>query len=196
MPTLTLDQLTRRITVGAPDTEVTCQELVNAIRDWQDELENMNCADFIMASGKEDLGGGLQVGITLKLLNWKVKFEDRPGPNWIRCRVTRGNLVAVDANNLAMDPIEPSAYVSPGEQVAVSAALVQDADIDAIKAKTDNLPSDPGDQSLIESHVSTKVQELKEPTSDGYDREKDSLKKLSEKLDEILSAPPAASFSV
>ena len=67
------------------------------------------------ASGKEDLGGGLFVGITLKLINWTLKFEDRAGPTTILCDVGAGNLLgvsgSVDADNFVfVNPIEPSTY--------------------------------------------------------------------------------------
>jgi hypothetical protein len=155
MPTFSFDKVNHIIEVAAPTTEVTIQELINAIRDYEDELENMEVAKIADASGKEDLGGGLQVGISLKLLNWKFQFEDRPGPDWVDCSVTGGNLLAVDANNQPMNPIEPAAYVTITVERAVSAVLLQEPEILEIKAKTDNLPSDPaGMVALAAAHGS------------------------------------------
>ena len=69
------------MTVEEPDTEVTVQELLNAIREWEDELENLAEPKVCNAYGMQDLGGGVYVGITLELLNnWKVKFEGRTSP--------------------------------------------------------------------------------------------------------------------
>ena len=97
------------ILIEAPATEVTIQELVDAIRDWQDEVGNMEVANFLEASGKEDLGGGVKVGITLKLINnWRIQFADRSGPDYVSCKVSGGNLVAV--NDYGNNPIKPSAY--------------------------------------------------------------------------------------
>lgn len=224
MASFSFDEINKIITVEAPATEVTIQELINAIRDWEDELDNMDLPKVADASGKESLGGGLVVGITLNLLNnWQLKFEDRPGPDFIQCIVKDGNLVG----GVAGDPIKESAYtqvmliLSAAGTIAetgVSGLTAEESEkllaipsdtltseehsqvmqVAGVKAKTDNLPPDPADQSLVEAHVTTKVQELKEPTIDGYDRDKDSLKKLSDKLDEILAAPPTGGgvFSV
>ena len=193
MPTLTFDEVNRVITVGGDPlpTEVTIQELINAIRDWEDNLENMDNAKVADASGKEALGGNLQVGITLKLLNWRVKFTDRPPPNFVVCTISGGNLVAVDASNQPMSPIAPASYVTTTLATAVSAALVAEwtqaekevvlVATPAIRAKTDNLPADPASQSvLLDDHTV-----LKEPAGHGYDREEDSLKKLSDKIDQL-----------
>ena len=126
MATFSFSKVNRIITVAAPTTEVTIQELINTIRDWEDELVNIDVAKIADASGKEDLGGGLQVGITLKLFNWRLKFEARPGPDWVDCSVTGGNLVAVNGSDQPMNPIQPSAYVTVTVIKAVSAALIAD----------------------------------------------------------------------
>ena len=169
---LSFDKINRIITVPVPTTEITVQTLVNEIRDWEDELVNIDVAKIADASGKEDLGGGLSVGITLKLLNWKLKFADRSGPDYIDCSVTGGNLVAVNANNQPMNPIQPAAYVTVIIMKAVSAALIADvaewtqiekngimSNVDTIQAKTNNLPADPAAQSLVTA-VKTKTDQL------------------------------------
>lgn len=167
---LSLDKLNRIITVPAPTTEINCQTLINEIRDWEDEIANMEVAKVADASGKDNLGGGLQVGITLRLLNWKLKFEDRLGPDYVDCVVKGGNLVAVDEYNQPMNPIEPAAYVTVTLTQAVSAALLAEwtqiekdgviSKVDAIKPKTDLLPADPASQSSVESHVTVEVDDL------------------------------------
>lgn len=67
---------------------------------------------IVEGSGKQELGGGVLVGITIKLLNWRLKFADRGAPPWILCSVSGGNLVAVDENGASMNPIAPAAYVT------------------------------------------------------------------------------------
>lgn len=146
---LSFDKITRIITVPATTTEITIQELINGIRDWEDELANMETPKVAEASGKEDLGGGLSVGITLKLINWKLKFEDRSGPDYIDCGVTGGNLVAVNANNLPMNPIQPAAYVTVTIVKAVSAALIADV-AEWTQTEKDGIISD---VNLVESKV-------------------------------------------
>lgn len=67
----------RLIEVLAPDTEITIQELVNLCRDWEDEDDNMSFDRLIDAAGKENLGGGVTVGITATLNNAQLFFEPR-----------------------------------------------------------------------------------------------------------------------
>jgi hypothetical protein len=100
----------RVILIEAPDSNITIQELVDAIRAYEKTDEGVVLPQIANASGKEDLGGGVLVGITLELLdNWRVQFEARPGPETIACRISGGNLVAInDYNN---DPVKPSSYV-------------------------------------------------------------------------------------
>ena len=119
---ITFDKTNRLINVGGT-TEVSIQELINAIRNFEDELVNFDIPSIASASGKESLGGDLFVGITLKLLNWKLKFEDRDPPNTV-CNVTGGNLIAVDGSGYFMNSIEPSNNVTVTKTASTSAGLV------------------------------------------------------------------------
>jgi hypothetical protein len=67
----------RIITVLAPQTEITCQELVNEVRDAEDEISPLMYPKLLNASGKESLGGGVLVGITVELQNAQIAFEQR-----------------------------------------------------------------------------------------------------------------------
>lgn len=82
MPTLTIDtQVTPRIiTVDAPDTAITIQELVDLLRDWEDTSVQADDDQIISAAGKEPLGGGVTVGITATLQNAQLAFEERVTP--------------------------------------------------------------------------------------------------------------------
>ena len=166
---LLFDKVNRIITVESPDTEITIQTLINTIRDWEDELVNLEVAKVADASGKDDLGGGLAVGTTLKLLNWKVKFEDRPGPDWVGCGVTGGNLIAVDANNAPMNPIEPSSYVTVTVEKAVSAVIT------AAEAEWTGAEK---------SQVFTEFDEVKHTATGAYERDRESLEAIRERGDE------------
>ena len=159
---ITLDQITKIILVGAPTTEVTIQELINAIRDWEDELENMDCAKVADASGKEDTGGAVYRDICLKLSNWKLKREAAAAP--MVFTVSGGTLIAVDGNGYPMTPFEPSNNISYDRAKAVSGTIIPDVaewtqaekdvvlvDTPAIKNKTDNLPADPTSKSDLET---------------------------------------------
>jgi hypothetical protein len=121
------DKENKLIFIESPSTEVTIQELVRAIRNFEDSIIGMDIERIADASGKENLGGGLFVGITLKLLNWKLKFEPRLGPDVVLCDVGGGNLIAVSGsedNEVFVNPIDPSAFTSTTKTSAVSAALL------------------------------------------------------------------------
>ena len=67
----------RIVMVLEPDTEITIQELYNLMRDWEDSEEGQLFPSLVQGSGKEDLGAGLSVGVTIALQNTKVMFEGR-----------------------------------------------------------------------------------------------------------------------
>jgi len=96
--------------VDLVDGAISVQTLVNQIRNWEDSQANLSYTRLLAASGKEDLGGDVKVGITAKLENAKLKFEAAGSPTVYT--VKGGNLVAVDANGVAMDVIEPSTNVT------------------------------------------------------------------------------------
>lgn len=130
MATFIFDKLNRLIIVQSPTTTVSCQEILNACRDFEDEFYGIDIYHIAVASGKQDLGGGVSVGITLTLLNWRLQFEARPGPDWIACEVNGGNLLAVDSVGEFINPIAPSAYVSATRTTAASATLQEQAAIE------------------------------------------------------------------
>jgi len=112
------------ITVKKNDTSVSCQQLLNAIRDYEDNPEGMDLPSIAVASGKEDLGGGILIGITLKLIDWKVEFEDRLPPTTIACEVTGGNLVCWDSIlEEYVNPILASDFTQVTRTVAASATI-------------------------------------------------------------------------
>lgn len=105
---LTFDFINSIIEVPLPDTSIDIQTLLNEIRDMEDELNpSMSYPKIADAFGKQDLSGGVQVGITLVLLNnWKLRFAARlpctdPTTQTVACEVTGGNLVAVSGNPIA-----------------------------------------------------------------------------------------------
>lgn len=67
----------RIITVDAPDTTISVQELTNLIKGWEDEPPNLSYPILVETSGKEALGGGVLVGITAELQNAVIGFEPR-----------------------------------------------------------------------------------------------------------------------
>ncbi len=55
--------------------EIVLQDYVDTLRDLEDDFQNMSFPIFINATGKQDLGGGLLVAITVEELNLNLAFE-------------------------------------------------------------------------------------------------------------------------
>jgi len=67
----------RIITIAAPSTEITIQDLHDTLRDIEDEPHAMAYPSLISTAGKEPLGGGVTVGLTATLQDAKIAFEAR-----------------------------------------------------------------------------------------------------------------------
>lgn len=112
---LSFNKVNKVITVLSPDTEITIQNLLNSIREWEDEVTSMDMPVIASCAGKEPLGGGVVVGLTLTLLdNWQLAFEARSGPTYTQCIVSGGNIVAVHTDGA----IFPTAFT----QVLITAS--------------------------------------------------------------------------
>ncbi|MEA2038098.1 MAG: hypothetical protein U9O94_11425, partial [Nanoarchaeota archaeon] len=98
----------RIITVASPSTALTMQDLYDTMRDV--EYTQMDESYIIAGAGGEPLGGGVLVGLTLTLNNAKVAFEARPGPEYVQCYLTGGNLVSTDINGDPTSAVEPTAF--------------------------------------------------------------------------------------
>jgi hypothetical protein len=104
------------------------------VQDWHDTLtniqgrpENMSFDDLIDSAGKEDLGGGVAVGVTATMQNCKIAFSARLGPSYVQCTVSGGNIVALDGNGDPMSPIEPTAFTQIITAASSSATLLKSA---------------------------------------------------------------------
>lgn len=125
MATFSYNFDTRIVTVDSPDTEITIQELLNDIRNTEDNLANLDDDIIAVASGKQDLGGGVSVGITLELINdWKLAFEARAGPSYELMRVNGGNLIGRDLTGNIVFPISPTAFTSVVIAQSSSATII------------------------------------------------------------------------
>ena len=106
---ITFDKSLNTIEISIDVTSITIQELIDAIRDWEDGTDGITVRSVANAYGKQDIGGGAKVGITLELINnWRIHFAERS--SWTNCYIYGGNLVAV--NTYANDPIKSSAYTN------------------------------------------------------------------------------------
>jgi hypothetical protein len=100
------------IDITAPQTDVDIQELVNVIRDAEDNFIGMAYPKICEASGKDDLGGGIITGITLYLYpDWQLRFW---AGNYT-ARITGGNLVGGPGD-------DPVAYTAGVQVVLVQSA--------------------------------------------------------------------------
>ena len=66
--------------VAAPSTEINMQDIVDTLRKQEDTFRGMSEKKLLNASGKEDLGGGVKVGITVALQNLLLAFAGRTTP--------------------------------------------------------------------------------------------------------------------
>jgi len=115
----------RIVMVAAPSTEVNLQDLYDTLRDIEASEQGILYPMLLNAAGKQVLGGGALVGMTLTLRNALLSFEARTGPTWVLCQVSGGNLVAVDAGGAPLpSPLCPTAYTYAVATQSTSASLL------------------------------------------------------------------------
>jgi len=86
----------RLIKIPAPLTIVSIQDLSNAIKNWEDEPANLAYPKLIDTTGKEDLGGGILVGLTAELQDAQVYFEARTESD------SSGTVTTLDTNGTTL----------------------------------------------------------------------------------------------
>jgi len=124
MANLTFYKYERLIQVDSPQTSIDIQDLINQIRLYEESLLNLDYGHIANAYGKQPLGGGAYIGITLELINnWRLSFEARSGPDTIPCSVSGGNLVAINSYN--NNPIYPTAFTQVTIQQSSSPTIIQ-----------------------------------------------------------------------
>lgn len=121
---LTFLKAQKIIQVDSPQTSLDVQDLVNQIRLYEENLLNLDYGTIVNAYGKQPLGGGAYVGITMELINdWRLAFEARSGPETILCTLSGGNIVAINQYN--NNPIYPTAFTQVVISQSSSPTLVQ-----------------------------------------------------------------------
>lgn len=98
---------------------MSVQTLVNAIREYEAEVLNLDTAVGIVgatgileAVGKVEypLIAGKFTGITATLINdWRWQAEARAGPSWVEVIIFGGSIFAL--NSFANNPVAPTAFV-------------------------------------------------------------------------------------
>jgi len=139
---LSFDHTLQTIAITSPQDTLACQDLIDAIREEEASERGILYDPIATASGKEDLGNGVYVGMTVNLLSpWQVKFWEG---NYI-AKIAGGNLVG----GILGDPVAYSAGVqvlliqSAASTVVVTsdglnsaqAALLQTAATEATKSR-------------------------------------------------------------
>lgn len=142
------DASPRVITVLSPATTISIQDLVDTCRSLEAELVNLAFPKLINASGKDQLGIGVYVGITCTMLNAQLAFEARGGPSFVQCIVSGGNLVAVDTSNVIINPIYTTAFTQANYSSSSSATLILSGGsiptaVETAQAVWDLVPSTP-----------------------------------------------------
>lgn len=66
--------------IAAPSVEIIMQDVVDTLRVLEDDFIGMSSEKLLDASGKQDLGGGVLVGITVALQDTQLAFEGRTTP--------------------------------------------------------------------------------------------------------------------
>lgn len=116
----------RIITIASPSTSVIMQDLLDTLRSEESSGANMDDDSIVDAAGKENLGEGVRVGLTVTLLNAKIAFEARGGPTYIQCTALGGNLVALDDVGGDISPVYPTAFTQVVRASSSSATLIED----------------------------------------------------------------------
>jgi hypothetical protein len=108
-------------------TECSAQDLYDTLRHLEAQPEAVDEPPIVDAGGGEPLGGGVFVGLTVSLFNAVYAFAARPGPEWVVCNMTGGNVVAFEdyAKTIVLYPRMPTAYVSADRTAASSATSQQ-----------------------------------------------------------------------
>lgn len=102
------DPTVKTVEVDLPFDGVTCQVLVNGIREFEAELDQLDREIMITATGKDVVVPALEfVGITLTMQNgWTLAFAARPGPAEESMSVKQGNFLGVGG----VIPLTPTAF--------------------------------------------------------------------------------------
>lgn len=85
----------RIISIASPTAEVSIQDMYDTLRVIEARVQNIAFPSLVSAGGKEDLGGGTSVGITMTLQNAQISWGDRGSPT--RAKIAGGNIVAIDS---------------------------------------------------------------------------------------------------
>lgn len=110
---ITFNHSTQRIVTTASTVAIAIQDLVNAIRAEEASERGITYPHIADATGKDNLGGGVAVGITCSLLDpWQLE----PYAGNYTLTIDGGNLVSLRSDN------DVTYYVVGGPQIEITRA--------------------------------------------------------------------------
>jgi len=131
MATITVypEESPRYIFISSTENAITQQELLNLCREWEQQQENLSYPKLINSAGKEELGGGVTVGITNALQNAKIAF------NPVTTSVSSGAATSINSGTeltdtlatFITDGIEPGAIIINFTDLSVATVLTIDS---------------------------------------------------------------------
>lgn len=176
---ITFDRINKYIYITAPQTDVTIQELIDAIRDFEDDDSSMDLSSLANCSGKQQLSADQYTSLTLELLDgWKIKFEDRAGPTYVTCYITGGNLTRVAGEY----PVEPSDYVFVIVSTSSGATIIEVSQ-EVLEDIADMVWDNP-DGVSVKTRIDQSISSLQDAIQ-GADA--DTLKTISDQIDGLLN---------
>jgi hypothetical protein len=116
--------------LNIPDShgDVTIQDVWDTLSALSAQLDNLIYKKLLERpgfGGKGSLSPTKKIGISMKLNNCKIKFEDLAGPGYTIKRVADGNLLAQDHLGDDMEPMENSTFVNWKTEADTSAAFIE-----------------------------------------------------------------------
>ena len=152
------DHVAKLVIVLDPVASIQIQEIWDAIAFHRAQPIYLDDAEIARSEGKINIPGLGDSLIVLTMLDgWRVKFEDRPGPDTESLEITAGVLVGEGGAN----PLAPTAFGSVFLAQAVSGASIQQPKIDEIHQMMGLLAGSP----LIESVTGRSSSQGTDPVS-------------------------------
>src|SRR3989344_1650072 len=116
----------RVIRVNSPTTSISIQEIVDLVRAWEDITKGLNFPYLIDATGKDNLGGGVSVGITATLQNALISFEVQGGVD------SSGTVTTPDATGVVLIDAADGTFISDGILAGDTVVNVTDGSITSV----------------------------------------------------------------
>jgi hypothetical protein len=121
----------RIITVAAPSTSITIQDLHDTLRAIEDEPGVMQYPDLIRTAGKESLGSGKTVGLTATLRNARLAFEARKtsaSSGTVTASDSTGRVLVDAGATFVSDGVQPGAWLVNLSDGSVCSVITVDSE--------------------------------------------------------------------